>query len=287
MTAQTATAAVPTLTWRPCASASEAGFQCATVRGVPLDYGDPSGATIELAAIRHRATGPAHRLGSLLFNPGGPGDAGTQDLPTWYGLFPAELRARFDIVSWDPRGIGDSTAVQCFPTMDAEGQFLANAPIGFPVGAAETSAWIRTFAGFGRRCGKRNGNLLAHVSTADSARDLDLLRRVVRSPRLNYLGVSYGTLLGATYANLFPRRIRAMTLDGNVDPVAWSRRGTEESTSLRLGGGPGLGPDPARVPRPLRAGLHERLRVLGGQRRGHGGEVRRAPGPPATDPAAD
>jgi pimeloyl-ACP methyl ester carboxylesterase len=234
--AAAAEAPVPVLDWQPCAEPTPQGFDCATAQ-VPLDYGDPQGATINLAVIRHRATDPAQRLGALFFNPGGPGDAGTKELPAWLALFPVELRTRFDLISWDPRGVGASTAVQCFDSLDDEDAFFAGLPQGFPVGRAEQRAWINAYAGFGQICGERNGDLLAHVSTAESAKDLELLRQAVGAPHLNYLGVSYGTLLGATYANLFPDTVRAMVLDGNVDPVAWTNGGEDRtflSTSLRL-----------------------------------------------------
>jgi pimeloyl-ACP methyl ester carboxylesterase len=232
-----AAAPVLVLDWQPCAAPGQHGFDCATAQ-VPLDYGDPQGATLDLAVIRHPATDPAHRLGALFFNPGGPGGAGTALLPAWLELFPAELRARFDLISWDPRGVGASTAVQCFATQADEERFFAELPEGFPVGEAEQRAWISRYADFGQLCGERNGDLLAHVSTAESAKDLELLRQAVGEPHLNYLGVSYGTLLGATYANLFPDTVRAMVLDGNVDPVAWTNGGEDHtflSTSLRLG----------------------------------------------------
>jgi pimeloyl-ACP methyl ester carboxylesterase len=225
------------LDWQPCAETRQSGFECTTAQ-VPLDYGEPHGSTIDLAVIRHRATDPANRIGALFFNPGGPGGAGTKDLPAWIELFPAEVRERFDIVSWDPRGIGASTAVQCFPTAEAEQDFFANVPEGFPVDSAEERAWIHAYARFGQLCGQRNGDLLAHVSTPESAKDLELLRRAVGARQLNYRGVSYGTLLGATYANLFPSKVRAMVLDGNVDAVAWTNGGRKHtflSTSLRLG----------------------------------------------------
>src|SRR5262249_54211033 len=122
---------VPVLDWRPCAAPSQHGFDCATAQ-VPLDYGDPQGATLDLAVIRHPATDPDHRLGALFFNPGGPGGPGTVALPMWLELFPPTVRARFDLVSWDPRGIGESTAVQCFASMDDEQAFFAGVPEGFP-----------------------------------------------------------------------------------------------------------------------------------------------------------
>jgi pimeloyl-ACP methyl ester carboxylesterase len=228
-----AEAPVPVLAWQPCAAPSQQGFECATAQ-VPLDYGDPQGATIALAVIKHPATDPAQRLGALFFNPGGPGGAGTLALPRFLNAFPAPLRARFDVVSWDPRGIGASTAVQCFATFADEQAFFAGVPfLYFPVGPAEARAWIDAYARFGQVCGERNGALLAHVSTAESARDLDLLRQAVGDLQLTYYGPSYGTFLGATYANLFPDRVRAMVLDGNADPVAWVSGGVFLSSFLR------------------------------------------------------
>jgi pimeloyl-ACP methyl ester carboxylesterase len=215
----------PKLSWKPCADPAQKGFQCATARGVPLDYRHPRGRTIHLAVIRHRATDPAHRIGTLFFNPGGPGAGGTAVLPSAIDLFPATVRARFDIVSWDPRGVGASTPVECFASAQDEVDFLDGMVPGssFPVGSAEMGDWIRRYRAFDRHCERRSGSLLRHVSTADTARDLDLLRRAVGDRRLNYYGVSYGTFLGATYANLFPDRVRAMVLDGNLDPRAYVR----------------------------------------------------------------
>ena len=200
---------------------------------VPRDYDSPRGAKARLALIRHRSTDPARRIGTLFYNPGGPGGAGVDVLPQILDFFPAALRARFDIVSWDPRGVGESSAVQCFSDLEAELRFLDGTTVGegFPVGKAEQRDWIRRYRAFGPRCARRNRDLLRHVGTADTARDLNLLRRAVGDPKLNYLGVSYGTFLGATYANLFPRRVRAMTLDGNIDPRSWVHR------RLRANGG--------------------------------------------------
>jgi pimeloyl-ACP methyl ester carboxylesterase len=219
--------------WTRCPAADQRGFDCTTVR-VPLDHARPHAAKIRLAVIRHRATDRAHRRGTLFFNPGGPGGPGTEVLPSIIGFFPAAVRKRFDLVSWDPRGVGASTAVQCFDGQAAEGRFLARLPAGFPVGAAEHARWTSGYAAFGRRCARTDPRLLRHVSTADTARDLDRLRRTVGDRRLNYLGYSYGTYLGATYANLFPRRVGRMVLDANMDPVAWSRSdGLGLSTFLR------------------------------------------------------
>jgi hypothetical protein len=117
--AVSAAAPVPVLDWQPCPGSGQRGFDCATAQA-PLDYSDPQGSTIELAVVRHLATDPANRLGTLFFNPGGPGAPGTVQLPQYLGFFPATLSARFDLISWDPRGVGASAAVLCFATPEDE-----------------------------------------------------------------------------------------------------------------------------------------------------------------------
>jgi pimeloyl-ACP methyl ester carboxylesterase len=236
----------PQVAWQPCAGAVQTlglAFECASLR-VPLDYRHPRRDSIRLALIRLPAGDPTQRIGTLFFNPGGPGAGAFTAFPgiAALGLFPPEVLARFDLVSWDPRGTGRSAAVQCFSSMQAENRFLRHLPSGFPLGSrGKASAYVRRWARFGRRCERRSGHLLGHVSTADTARDLDRLRRAVGDRRLNYLGISYGTFLGATYANLFPKRVRAMVLDGNVEPKAWispdlrANGGRFLSTELRLG----------------------------------------------------
>jgi len=241
--ASAAPVAVPRLVWHRCASPEQQGFQCATAR-VPLDYSNPGGPTIRLAVIRHRASDRAHRIGTLFFNPGGPGAAGTVFLPLLVEQLPPALQAlaaRFDIASWDPRGVGSSTAVRCLPSAGDEMRFLDGMVAGesFPVGRAEMDRWIERYRIFDRLCARRNRTLLRHVSTADTARDLDLLRAAVGDRRLSYLGYSWGTFLGATYANLFPGRVRALVLDGNLNPRAYvgrqlrASRGRFLSTDLR------------------------------------------------------
>ncbi len=230
---------VPAVAWHRCpagsAGAVAGGFRCATV-AAPLSYTDPSGRKVSLAVVEHPATGPARR-GVIFFNPGGPGGAGTVQLPAYIGLFPKALLRQYDIVSWDPRGSGASTAVQCFPSQAAESAFLGQFSL-FPVGRGQQRGYIRRWREFGKICAARNGALLRHVSTADTARDLNLLRQDLGQPKLNYLGISYGTFLGATYANLFPRRVGRLVLDGNVPPEAWTNGGRPDprlSTYLRLG----------------------------------------------------
>ncbi|MDT0381850.1 alpha/beta hydrolase [Streptomyces sp. DSM 42041] len=209
----------PTLDWEPCVKGSP--FDCATAK-VPLDYDDPHGRTIELAVVKREAADPSRRIGTLFFNPGGPGGPGTVQMPQNYESFPREVRERFDIVSWDPRGIGNSTAVNCFASEEEAAAWNASRPAGFPVTAQERRATEAAYEELARFCEQKDPELLRHVSTADTARDLDHLRRAVGEPQLTYYGISYGTYLGATYANLFPDKVRAMVLDANWDPNAWT-----------------------------------------------------------------
>ncbi|MGW5972939.1 alpha/beta hydrolase [Streptomyces sp. NPDC055186] len=227
------------LRWQDCPGVAQTGFECATAT-VPLDHTRPGDRTLELAVIRHRAAAPERRVGTLFFNPGGPGGPGTVGLPQLYGKFPAELRDRYDIVSWDPRGVGRSTAVRCFDTAEEAVAWQSKLP-PFPVGEREQQAYAAAYADLAKQCEQRDPDLLRHVSTADTARDLDLLRAAVGEEQLRYWGVSYGTLLGATYANLFPERAGRLVLDGNVNPLAWLGEGGTAggagalSTFLRLG----------------------------------------------------
>lgn len=237
--------AVPVLDWTACpaaadGAASTTGFDCATAT-VPMDYGDPAAGQFDLAVIKHPATDPGTKVGTLFWNPGGPSDAGTQYLPASIGGFPEAVRARFDIVSWDPRGMGGRTTpvVQCFPDQAAEQAFLENPDFGtIPRTDAEFAAFDAAHTALNVQCGKQAGDLLAHVSTADNARDLDLLRQAVGEDTLSYYGTSYGTFLGATYLNMFPDRVRAAVLDGAVSPPAWGGGAGADaslSTFLRIG----------------------------------------------------
>jgi pimeloyl-ACP methyl ester carboxylesterase len=232
--------AAPAVPWHRCSDPVQRGFQCVTIR-VPLDYEHPRDGQIQIAWVRHRATDPKRRIGTLFYEPGGPGVGGTTFLPSIIDDFPAALRARFDIVSWDPRGVGASTAVQCFASKAAEDRFFAGSPTravnGFPVGRAQMKTWIDRYRGLGARCARRNGDLLRHVSTLDTVRDLDLMRRRLGERKLNFLGTSYGTIVGAVYANVFPNRVRAMALDGVVNPLAWSRPQRAQNGGRFLSGG--------------------------------------------------
>jgi pimeloyl-ACP methyl ester carboxylesterase len=223
------------IVWEACPDAPVAGLECA-VYDVPLDYRDPAGETIQLALRRMPASGP-DRIGTLFFNPGGPGGTGTGQFVEWLGQFPAPVREQFDLVSWDPRGVGESTSVQCFDNPDAEGQVLG-AVGAFPLSYAEQATFNATWRQVADACAAAQPGLLAHVSTADTARDLEQLRIAAGGDDLNYWGVSYGTFLGATYANMFPDHIRTLVLDGNLSPLAWTADGNpspQESIGLRIG----------------------------------------------------
>ncbi|MFD5320518.1 alpha/beta hydrolase [Streptomyces sp. NPDC127098] len=192
-----------------------AEWQCATLT-VPLDHEAPgNGETIGVAVIRKPATG-GERLGSLVFNFGGPGGSGVAALPR-SGERYAELNERYDLVSFDPRGVGASEGVVC--RSDAEIDAAAQRNDGPPVGEAEELAYLSRAYDHARACEAAAGPLLPHLTTVDAARDLDLLRRALGDERLNYFGISYGTKLGAVHAHLFPEHVGRTVLDAVVDPT--------------------------------------------------------------------
>ncbi|MFJ3977775.1 alpha/beta fold hydrolase [Streptomyces sp. NPDC090021] len=242
---------VPVLAWRACPAApqgqaSTTGLTCATAV-VPMDYERPGAGSFTLALIR-RPADDARKSGTLFWNPGGPSDAGTAYLPAAVEGFPAEVKRRYDIVSWDPRGMGGRTTpvVQCFDSAADEEGFMADAPASLPVTSRQMSEMVAFQTRLNERCVQQAGNLLAHVSTADNARDLDLLRQAVGDEKLTYYGTSYGTFLGATYMNMFPDRVRAAVLDGAAFPTAWipggltATRAPALSTFLRVGSDRGM-----------------------------------------------
>jgi pimeloyl-ACP methyl ester carboxylesterase len=233
--ATAALAAQSVIAWERCATTELPTQECAEFE-VPLDYDEPDGATISLALARVSATNQDERIGSILLNPGGPGGSGVQALPIQYAALPEALQERFDIVGFDPRGIGESAPVHCFDNIAELITFLFFADMPkVPVGPAEEAAWARAAEELAQWCGERNVETLPHLSTANVARDMDRLRQAVGDDALNYLGSSYGTYLGATYANLFPDTIRAMVLDGVINPPSYA--------SFGHGDGDIVGPD--------------------------------------------
>jgi pimeloyl-ACP methyl ester carboxylesterase len=199
-----------TITWSACGDRLE----CATVK-VPLDYDEPDGTQIDLAVTRYLASKPDQRIGSVLVNPGGPGESGVEMVTENGALLDEWGAGRFDIVGWDPRGTNASTAVKCFRSPADEEQFWQGVQI--PTTASASRAYAKKMEQLAQRCRKLSGELLPHLSTADSARDLEALRQGVGDPALTYIGLSYGTMLGRTYANLFPEHVRAMMLDSLAD----------------------------------------------------------------------
>jgi pimeloyl-ACP methyl ester carboxylesterase len=195
-------------------------LQCARIR-VPLDWDRPNGRTISLALIRHLASKPQERIGTMFINPGGPGAPGIGLLQGDPEGIDALGGGRFDVVSWDPRGTNASTRVKCFRSQRSESRFWAG--VSIPTSRAASARFEDKVAALARRCGQVSGWLLPHISTADTARDLDHLRVLMGEAKLTYIGLSYGTFLGQTYANMFPDRIRAMLLDGLVDPTSYSK----------------------------------------------------------------
>jgi pimeloyl-ACP methyl ester carboxylesterase len=194
-------------------------LQCAHVQ-VPLDWSQPRGPRITLAVSRYLASDPAKVIGALFFNPGGPGVSGVDTLRQAGAGLEAAAGGRFNIVSWDPRGTGASTRVRCSNRAESDKSFYASRPL--PVTKRASQQYMNGAIAFARRCGQVSGALLSHISTADTARDLNYLRQLTGDQPLTYLGWSYGTFLGATYANLFPHEVRAMILDGAIDPVAYT-----------------------------------------------------------------
>ena len=190
-------------------------LDCARVQ-VPLDWARPSGPKITIAVIRHVASRPDRRIGSLFVNGGGA--SGSVELVRSEGArFDALGRGRFDVVGWALRGgAGAQPMVRCFSDQRSRERFWDG--LSIPITRAQSLAYLPKTVGYARRCGALGGRLLAHVSTTDDARDLDYLRRLLGDRELSYWAVSYGTFLGETYANLFPHRVRAMALDGVVDP---------------------------------------------------------------------
>ncbi|MTE20222.1 alpha/beta fold hydrolase [Streptomyces sp. TRM43335] len=205
--------------WKEC---GVAGFQCAELR-VPLDYDKPEGTEeLKLAVTRKKATGPGRRLGTLHVNPGGPGGSAVDYVQNAAGVgYPAPVRARYDIVGMDPRGVAGSEPIECLTDDEMDSYVQTDVT---PDDRGEVEELVGAFEEFAKGCEKREGGLLGHVSTIEAARDLDILREVLGDDKLTYVGASYGTFLGATYAGLFPHRVGRLVLDGAMDPSLGSRQ---------------------------------------------------------------
>ncbi|MFI9719138.1 alpha/beta hydrolase [Streptomyces sp. NPDC052396] len=213
----------PALGWKPCGAptAAQGGgrapgpdWQCGTLRA-PLDHTKPHGDTIGIALIRARATDQAHRIGSLVFNFGGPGGSGVAALPQFAPGYRA-LRARYDLVSFDPRGVGESAGVKCLDdkALDAAAQTDTT-----PENDTELRRTQAQNAAYAAACSHNSGRLLGQVDTTSAARDMELLRQALGDDKLHYFGISYGTELGGVYAHLYPGKVGRAVLDAVVDPT--------------------------------------------------------------------
>ncbi|HEX6936238.1 MAG TPA: alpha/beta hydrolase [Actinomycetes bacterium] len=211
------------LRWRSC----RGGFECTRLE-VPLDYGAPAGRTITLAVVRLPARDDDPR-GSLVLNPGGPGASGVEYARAAESVVSGAVRRRYDVVGFDPRGVARSAPITCLTDTQLD-EFLAID--GSPDSTEEELALEQEWKGLGAGCLARRPALTAHVGTREVARDLDVLRAALGDRRLSYLGKSYGTYIGATYADIFPRRVGRLVLDGPLDP---SSTGTDIAAGQTVG----------------------------------------------------
>jgi pimeloyl-ACP methyl ester carboxylesterase len=229
------------LRWQVCFEdeAAFAGvvFECADIR-VPLDYDRPFGSTVEVQMVRIPASDQENRKGAILLNPGGPGGSGI-DFALGFGpsagfVFGPDVAAQFDIIGFDPRGIERSQPVRCFSNANRAFQF--DPMLAFPLNPAEEALFEKRDRELAKACrrwtqARRHGQ---HSSTANVARDMDVIRASLGDEQSNFLGLSYGTYLGAVYANLFPDRVRSVVVDGVLDPIAWVNAEAEIPFSTRL-----------------------------------------------------
>jgi pimeloyl-ACP methyl ester carboxylesterase len=222
------------IAWKSCGKQ----LQCAKV-SVPLNWHRAAGQHIRLAVIRRLASDQKHLIGSMFVNPGGPGESGVDLVrnPESGNALSAWGGGRFNLVGWDPRGTNRSDPVRCFTSQASEARFWRGVQI--PTTAAQSRAYEHKVIELARRCGQVSGQLLDNISTEDTARDLNYLRQLVGDRALTYVGLSYGTMIGQTYANMFPTRVRAMLLDAVVDQRAWAKS-AEARNAVNVGSADGV-----------------------------------------------
>ncbi|MGC9544465.1 alpha/beta hydrolase [Streptomyces sp. UG1] len=223
------------LSWKDCPAPSQAQggggspsplpddgtWQCATMKA-PRDWDDPKGDTIDIELIRVKSSGDENRrIGSLIFNFGGPGGSGVTTLPA-FGDGYEKLRTRYDLVSFDPRGVGRSEPVLCENDQQLDAYFQQDTT---PDDSAERTELVDSTKEFNAACEKNSKEMLPHVSTTDAARDMDLMRQVLGDDKLHYFGISYGTELGGVYAHLFPKKVGRAVFDAVVDPTQNAEQG--------------------------------------------------------------
>jgi pimeloyl-ACP methyl ester carboxylesterase len=230
----------PVPAWFDCSAVFGPGNECATVE-LPLDYDKPKGETTSVAVLRHKASDQANKVGSLFLNPGGPGGSGVEIAAAAEFFLSPELLTKFDVIGIDPRGTNYSDNVRCWADVGAQSADLAGMNVAFPVTGAEENAFVASAKKFGKACSTTGTPLSGSMSTAQVARDMDVMRRAVGDEKLTYLGFSYGTYLGNVYANMFPSRVRAVAIDGVLDPIGWSglEAGTTTPQTMRIRSGEG------------------------------------------------
>jgi pimeloyl-ACP methyl ester carboxylesterase len=212
------------LVWRTCGG----DFQCAGL-AVPLSYDSPASGQITVQVLRYKASDQSHRLGSLVVNPGGPGGSGLDYARAARAITTDAIRARYDIVGFDPRGVGTSDPIHCLDDKQTDAFVTMDASPDTP---SEVAIQATQSAAFGKACLQRSPSLVPNVGTREVAKDLDILRAALGDQKLTYLGKSYGTFIGATYAELFPQNVGRMVLDGALDPAL---DGTELAHGQALG----------------------------------------------------
>lgn len=198
-----------TIDWKPCPKSET--VDCATVE-VPLDWSKPEGKKIEVGLARQKATDPDARIGSILMDPGGPGGSGVDKVKSGIPVITDELAARFDLIGFDPRGVNTSAPITCDKDLADKADKVAT-----PTNQTEFNEVADLNLRLAEDCQDRSGEIFHHVDTLNVAKDMDAIRNAMGEEKLNYLGFSYGSLMGQQYAELFPGRIRAMALDGNMD----------------------------------------------------------------------
>ena len=202
-----AVASAAAINWQSCGGS----FECATFK-VPVDYANPGGKTLDLALLKQPAKDPSKRIGTLMANPGGPGASAIDFVRIWATVLSKDIRDRFDIVTFDPRGVGQSSPIVCHDDLQ---KLIALDPS--PDNAAEWEGVKAESKVFADACAKKYGDLLSALGTKNVARDMDTIRAALGEEKLTYIGYSYGTVIGSVYADMFPTHVRAFVLDGAVD----------------------------------------------------------------------
>ncbi|WP_414937894.1 alpha/beta hydrolase [Amycolatopsis sp. cmx-11-51] len=219
--------AVAPIEWKPCAEAPD--VECGTLT-LPIDYTKPNGEKFGLAVARRKATDPSKRIGAMVINPGGPGGSGVDFAVSANRYFSKEISEKFDVVGFDPRGVARSRPIKC------SADLIREQPSSYPKNVAEYDQLVAFNKELREDCRKQSGPIFDHASTADVAHDIDSIRRALGERKINYYGISYGTIMGQHYAERYGKNIRAMIIDSNMDHslgtkqfVASEARGAEDS----------------------------------------------------------